>query len=182
MKEISDKDLQTAIGAANAGGGFSVRAYGPKAGELAKDAYMVGIPGYGQDYTPEVDLGQARKFVQTRRGVLSRTDHFLGGWQGSNPLRTTLDVSRSYSPLGGKHAEMRARLTAARGNQEAIGKVDPESQYAGNIYNPNYDPAVPQTMRTLTAADRSWAFEPIRRRLSAEESATKPRLMRKRYS
>jgi hypothetical protein len=183
MKEISDKDLQTAIDSANAGGGFSVRAYGPRAGELAKDAYMVGIPGYGQDYSPKVDLGQARGFVQTRQGILSRNDHFLGGWRGSNPVRTSLDVSRSYSPLGGKRAEVSARLTAARGNQEEIGKVDVESQYAGGVPNPNYNPAVPQSMRELTAADRSWAFEPVRRRLSREEAATRPRprLSRKSY-
>ncbi len=180
MQRISNKDLKTAVGAANAGGGFSVRAYGPQAGQMPDSAYMVGIPGYGEDFTPAATVAQARDFVRSRKNVLTRGDHFLGGWQGSNPQRTSLDVSRAFTPLSSKRAQMSARMLAVRGNQEAIGVVPEGGGYAGEYGNPFYQPNALQAGREMTTAERSWATDPVKRQRVGSGSVTKRRVQKMR--
>lgn len=79
-----------------------------------------------------------------------------GGWQGSDPVRASVDVSRKYgrTPAG----LTAARTAAIEANQEAIGELDPSGGYVGDIPNPYYRSERPQTVRedpTLFEAD--WA-------------------------
>lgn len=142
----------------NSGGGFSVRAAGADRGRRATSGYMVGQPGMGVDYPAgDIHPGHIASFAIARRNELAKPDHFLGGWQGENPVRGSLDVAKRF-PTGQRGSLSKAKLSAAKSNQEGIGIVDAAGDYGGTINNPNYVEGRGHGSRTVTLRDASWAF------------------------
>lgn len=159
-EHISQEQVGELAGTLNQGGGFSVKAVGPGAGMQATDGYMVGIPGYGRDFpVGDTDPADINKYINDYHDLLAQHDIFLGGWQGSNPKRGSVDVSRRFGREMGWSGVMAAKRAAVQGNQEAIGVVGtPKSPsgYLGDIKNPNYDPTGGHEERGLSQADEDW--------------------------
>lgn len=135
--------------------GFSVKAFGPNAGERASYGYMVGTSGHGHDIFPESAItGQhIRDYTNSKEDVLSQKDMYLGGWIGGKPKRASLDVSKRVpSTLRGKHEALTAMIHA---NQEAAGHVMEPDDYS-ETKNPFYDEHAPQTGRPLTGKEQDW--------------------------
>lgn len=159
---LSDAQFSTLAETANSGGGFSVRAYGPQAGEVAKDGFMVGIPGHGADYAPTASASDARSFVESRADQLRPEGRYFGGWGGGTPSRTSFDVAQRFDRTPG--GSTRARLLAARSNQEAIGEVDETGDYVGDINVPGHRTGEGHALQKPSPEQLSWAFDPIKRR------------------
>lgn len=142
----------------NSGGGFSVKAAGADRGRRATSGYMVGQPGMGMDYpVGDIHPGHIASYAIARRDALAKPDHYLGGWQGEDPVRGSLDVAKRF-PTGQRGSRSTAKLSAAKSNQEGIGIVDAQGDYGGTINNPNYRKERGHGYRQPTLKDASWAF------------------------
>lgn len=115
--------------------GFSVRAYAPGVGERASHGYMVATEGQGQDYSPKASVDEGMEFIAKREAVLRRPEHFLGGYQGTDPPRTALDVSRRHPDTFTGHVA--AASGAMRLNQESYGHLRGPTEYT-DFPNPYY--------------------------------------------
>lgn len=135
--------------------GFSVKAFGPDAGEHASYGYMIGTAGHGHDIEPASDItGQhVKDYTFRKQDVLSQPDMYLGGWRGGKPERASLDVAKKVpSTLKGKKEALNAMIYA---NQEAAGHLMEPGDYS-QVDNPFYDPSAPQTGRDLSPEEHAW--------------------------
>jgi hypothetical protein len=160
---LSDDQFSGLAQRVNEGGGFSVRTHGPKAGEEAENAFMVGTLRHGQDVPMPTSGGTLKGFAESRRPELSRTDRFMGGWAGGKAA--SLDVSQAF-PLT-KRGEVGARRMGIAEGQKAIGKVGPGGEYQGDVMAPmvkrhggKEGPQVP----FHSAANKSWVYGPVKSR------------------
>lgn len=140
---ISQEQFQKLADKINVGGGFSHKVAGAVGGPLgrgerAKHGYMVGMPGYGKDFPVDqpVTGAELEQHAVGHQSLLSAPDVFMGGWQGRDPTRASVDASvrfdRSASGL------VDAREAATLSNQEAIGEVGFRGGYVGDVPNPYY--------------------------------------------
>jgi hypothetical protein len=140
---ISQAQFQKLADKINLGGGFSHKVAGAVGGPLgrgerAKHGYMVGMPGYGKDFPVDqpVTGAELEQHAMGHQSILSDPDVFMGGWQGKDPTRASVDASvrfdRSASGL------VNAREAATLANQEAIGEVGFRGGYVGETLNPYY--------------------------------------------
>jgi hypothetical protein len=155
---ISRAQFQKLADVINTGGGFSHKVAGPQQGKKAADAYMVGMPGYGKDFEPDQPVSGAdlEQFAQEEQSVLSQPEIYMGGWQGADPVRASVDISQRFDrSLTGSLVS--ARVAATTANQEAIGEVDKRGGYVGDIVNPYYRSDRPQSFREdPTLFESSW--------------------------
>jgi len=148
--------------------GFSVKTFGPRAGERASYGYLVGTAGHGHDISPASDItGQhVKEYALGKKPVLSQDNMYLGGWRGGNPERASLDVTKlAPSTLRGREEALTSMISA---NQEAAGHVMDPNDYS-ETSNPFYDPKATQTGRPLTAEEHAWVRGqtfPLGRRVS----------------
>ena len=153
----------------NEGGGFSVKAFGHDRGRRATSGYMVGQPSQGHDFpSGDVHPRELEMYTVSKVDHLEKPDHFLGGWQGEDPVRASVDVAKRF-PMGQAGSRSRAKMSAASSNQEAVGMVDAGGDYAGEIKNPNYVKDRGHGYRTPTVKDARWAFP-----TSAEQGRPRP--------
>jgi len=156
---LSQAQLGALANTINTGGGFSVKAAGPGVGTSASDSYMVGIAGQQVDHPPNVPLAVSDmdKFVSDRAGMLAEPGVYMGGYQATDPVRASLDVSESFPRT--EEGLRSARFATAASNQESLGEVDPQGGYVGSIDNPFYNYSAgqdaPRDMVTLFEGD--WA-------------------------
>ena len=167
---LNYRQVEKLMGRVNAGGGFSVKAYGPDVGQEPENKFMVG--GVGRElsiYPPEVGhdveatTEQGMAFAETRENALRGPRSWMGGWHGGN--RIALDVSHDYPTT--RRGEMRARKAAVRRGEETVGQLGRRTTggtatYVGGIDNPFYGKT-----RDLNTETRAWANEPITKRRKA---------------
>lgn len=117
----------------NKGEGFSVKAFGPNAGRAASDSYMVaGISGAPEGKIPDPVSGvHIRNYAGAHEDALVPEDRYLGGWRG------TLDVSKAL-PRGDRSdpynmAKLEATTAAMIAGEDAVGEIDENSDYVGDI-------------------------------------------------
>lgn len=117
--------------------GWSVKASGPDAGKVAKDAYMVSLhkdkverPVSDSPNVPELRAYQAEFADQ-----LGYPNAYHGGWLPGEGRQGVQDVSIRYprSTPGSLHDAARAAIL---GEQEGIGIVNRKGGYAGTINMP----------------------------------------------
>lgn len=113
------------------GSGFSVKAYGPNAGDPAMDSYMVG--GSSQYIRNPATAEDLMSYSEGHRESLTADDAYLGGWAPGSRERGELDVSTAYPRTSVGRAT--ANLDALMNDQEAVGEVNEEGGYAGE-FNP----------------------------------------------
>jgi hypothetical protein len=134
---VSSKQFQMLADTINKGRGFSHKVAGSDKGYKAKHGYMVGMPGLGKDFPAgAVSATDLEGFAASQKDVLSESDVYMGGWQGENPKRGSVDVSRRFDRS--ESGLVSAREAASISNQEAIGEVGWRGGYVGDISNPNY--------------------------------------------
>jgi hypothetical protein len=135
---LSSNQFDVLADTINTGGGFSVKVAGDQGvGQKAKDGYMVGMPGYGRDFSPGSVAGSdLESYAVENQDVLSEPDVYMGGWQGTDPIRGSVDASRRFDRSAS--GIVGARDAAIVSNQEAIGEVDKRGGYVGDINNPYY--------------------------------------------
>jgi hypothetical protein len=131
---------------ANKPEGFSVRAFAPDVGENAHHGYMVAIEGHGQDYHPSASVDEGMDFVARREEALRKPEHYFGGYQGSDPERTALDVARKHPDTFSGHVA--AGTQAMRLNQEAYGLLGEPDDYT-DMPNPYYESGAGHHARTV---------------------------------
>ena len=122
------------------GGGFSRKAYGD-VGAKAKDAYMVADEEHEQMTPKPVTADHLMRFAEDKSGPLHEQNAYMGAWVPSNESRGTLDVSRAYqksdpSSLG------RAKVAGWSHHQKAIGEVDAEGDYMGDVKPLGFTPQI----------------------------------------
>ena len=127
--------------------GFSVKAYGPNTGEAASHGYMVATEGNGQDYAPKASVDQGMDFIASREGVLRQSGAYFGGYQGSEPERTALDVSEKYDPTFTGHVTAGHQAMAL--NQESYGRLREPTDYT-DIPNPHYQAGAGHAHRAVS--------------------------------
>lgn len=120
---LSEAQFQQRAEILNAGGGFSVKAFGPRAGEEARDSVMVGgAGGVPEGRIPEPSSGSdIKKYTDKNRAALTPDHRYLGGWGG------TLDVSDAF-PNTTAGASMAVIQGITRG-EDSVGVVGPDAEY-----------------------------------------------------
>lgn len=126
------------------GSGFSVRAYGPDAGEIAKDAYMVSDAAHEQHIPYPSRTEDLMTYAEAKRGPLSTGDTYFGAWAERGASRGMLDVSRAYPRNVSGRA--RAQMAAYRNRQDAFGEVNAAGGYEGE--HRSMGPVPPRKVRS----------------------------------
>ena len=143
--------------------GFSIKAFGPRAGAEAGPGFLVGIKGNSRDFDSNPTAQEVEDYTNEHEAVLSEPHMYLGGWGGQQPPRASLDTSVRHEKT--TKGLSQSRFAAARYNQEGIGETGlnehGEVGYVTTHYNPHYMPGESQKGRDLTRAERSWAIEPL---------------------
>ena len=160
LRALSSRQFNALSRVINTGGGFSVKAIGSSAeepaGRRATSGYMVGMPGRGQDLSiGAVSGADIEGYVTAKTDLLSKPGMYLGGWQGQDPVRASVDIAKRF-PRGKRGGLTGAKALAARSNQEAIGVVGPTAGYEGEVMNPNYNPERGHSERPLSVKDAEW--------------------------
>lgn len=118
-----------------------------------------GYRGLSSDYPEEPALTDTDLVEFARRpGVaeaLSEPDVYLGGWQGEDPVRQSVDVSKAYNSrtAAGRYG---GKLAAAETNQESVGVIK-SGEFVGELEYPYYRSGAPQTGRNPDLFDSAWA-------------------------
>lgn len=118
--------------------GWSVKAYGPDAGKVARDAYMVALPKE-QVERPVSDApstGELRGYQREFKGLLSRPEAYHGGWI-PEAGKGVQDVSIAH-PRSDAEALHTAAMSAIFNRQEGIGVINRKGGYAGTINMPHH--------------------------------------------
>lgn len=163
---LNYRQIDKFVQRANAGGGFSVKAFGPDAGREAENVHMVGTGSrHGLDIYPaevggdvHASTEQGMAFTETRENALRSPNAYWGGWHGGN--RISYDVSRSFPQT--RRGEQKARRFAVKRGEEAIGTVGRFSggkQSYAETSNPFHGKD-----RTLNPSTREWINEPLRKK------------------
>lgn len=138
-------------------GAFSVRAYGQGVGDRAKNGYVVALGEHGADYSPTASVDDAASFVQNRKDVLQQPNRYFGGYQGTEPPRMALDVSRLHEPTISGH--MAAAHEAMSTNQESYGHLGSDPTDYTDFPNKYYDPQGGHGHRAVSMEQMGWAVE-----------------------
>lgn len=144
---LSERQFQQRAEVLNAGGGFSTKAFGPRAGDEARDAVMVGGAGgapEGKIPTPSSG-GDIKAYATEHQAALSPEHRYLGGWND------TLDVSDAF-PRSAAGTTMAVIQGIARG-EDSVGAVGHDAQFAGE-YPTNAGMANPATTKYQVPSNR----------------------------
>lgn len=141
---ISQAQFQKLADKINVGGGFSHKVAGAVGGpsgrgERAKNAYLVGLPGHGEDFPiDELATGTGLEDYAVRHEqVLSAPNVVMGGWLGEDPTRVSLDATGLFD-RSAPTSRVDSREAATLANQEAMGEVGFRGGYVRSIPNPYY--------------------------------------------
>jgi hypothetical protein len=160
---LSPPQVQMLVDTINSGGGFSIKAAGQGAGTYAENSFMVGVPGHGRDFpVGDTTVDDMHQFISDNDSVLRQPGMNMGGWQGSNPKRGSVDVAEAF-PRVSWQAVVDAKTAAVQANQEAIGAVGTRrspTEYQGDIKNPHYDAAAGHAGRAVQPHEQAWVNSP----------------------
>lgn len=141
---ISQEQFQKLADKINDRQGFSHKVAGAVGGPLgrgerAKNAYLVGLPGHGEDFPiDELATGTGLEDYAVRHAqVLSAPNVVMGGYMGADPVRVSLDSSVLFD-RSAPTSSVDSREAATLANQEDIGEVGFRGGYVGSIPNPYY--------------------------------------------
>jgi hypothetical protein len=127
-------------------GGFSVKAFGPRAGDTPPPGFMVGRREHGMNGIPmPVEGSTIGEFAQRRRAPLSEERNYLGGWEGKGEGGSLDVTTHTDASLGGL-----VRALKLGKDEDAIGTVGPGGKAGiGSAYSkekPAYSGEFPRSL------------------------------------
>jgi hypothetical protein len=137
MRRVSRKVRKDV--AAKGSSGWSVKASGPDAGKVAKDAYMVALPKEQVEspVSNAPSTAELRAYQTKHAELLSEPRAYHGGWIPGGGKQGVQDVSTEW-PRSQEGALKDAAREAILHEQEGIGVVNKRGGFEGTINMPRH--------------------------------------------
>lgn len=119
--------------------GWSVKAFGPEAGYVARNAYMVSLPKseVEEPVSNQPSTKELRDYQEKHREALSKPRTYHGGWLPGEGKQGVQDVSIRYGKEDPESLKS-AAMDAVMHEQEGIGIVNKAGRYGGTINLPKH--------------------------------------------